>query len=32
MGELARRIAWIFHLAALEEKAGLIESAGDGGA
>jgi hypothetical protein len=32
MSELARRIAWIFHLAALEEKAALIEDAGDGGA
>ena len=29
---LARRIAFVFHLAALEEKAGLIEGAGDGGA
>jgi hypothetical protein len=32
MAVLARRIAFIFHRAALEEKAGLIEDAGDGGA
>jgi len=31
MAALARRIAFVFHLAALEEKAGLIEGAGDGG-
>jgi hypothetical protein len=30
--ELARRIAFILREAALEEKAGLIEGAGDGGA
>jgi hypothetical protein len=32
MTVLASRIAWIFHLAALEKKAGLIEGDGDGGA
>jgi hypothetical protein len=32
MAELARRIAYIFHKAAREKKAGLIEGAGDGGA
>jgi hypothetical protein len=32
MSELARRIAFVFHLAALEKKAGLIEGNDDGGA